>query len=58
MDQFISLQSVWHALKERAFWSCCAALSTSCPLAIGPNLRILRGTALWGVCIRWVPAGS
>jgi len=38
---FISLQSVFHALKERKYWSFCAALATMQPLSVGPNLRLL-----------------
>lgn len=38
---FISLRSVQHALKERAFWSLCAAMTTVDPVPVGPNLRLL-----------------
>jgi len=41
MNQYISLLSVVHSLKERTFWSFCAALSTHEPLPVGPNLRLL-----------------
>jgi len=39
--QFISLPSVRHALKERRFWSLCAAMATLAPVPVGPNLRLL-----------------
>jgi hypothetical protein len=39
--KFISLGSVFHALKERRLWSFCAAMATDAPLPIGPNLRLL-----------------
>ena len=39
--KFISLRSVFHALKERRWWSFCAAMATDQPLAAGPNLRLL-----------------
>lgn len=39
--KFISLGSVFHALKERRFWSFCAALATDQPMRVGPNLRLL-----------------
>jgi hypothetical protein len=39
--KFISLQSVFHALKERGCWSFCAAMATDQPVVVGPNLRLL-----------------
>jgi hypothetical protein len=39
--KFISLRSVFHALKEREFWAFCAAMATDEPVAVGPNLRRL-----------------
>jgi hypothetical protein len=39
--RFISLRSVQHALKERRYWSFCAALTTLEPVVIGPNMRLL-----------------
>ncbi|HSD53207.1 MAG TPA: hypothetical protein VLC47_03545 [Burkholderiales bacterium] len=39
--RFISLRSVVHALKERSFWGCCAAMATDRPVSAGPNLRLL-----------------
>lgn len=39
--KFISLSSVFHALKERHFWAFCAAMATDKPVAAGPNLRLL-----------------
>jgi hypothetical protein len=39
--KFISLRSVFHALKERRFWAFCAAMATDEPVATGPNLRLL-----------------
>jgi hypothetical protein len=39
--RFISLRSVSHALKERKWWSFCAALATDAPVTVGPNLRLL-----------------
>lgn len=39
--KFISLGSVFHALKERRFWGFCAAMATDKPVAAGPNLRLL-----------------
>lgn len=39
--KFISLRSVFHALKERHFWTFCAAMATDAPVAAGPNLRLL-----------------
>jgi hypothetical protein len=41
--KFISVQSVFHALKERRLWAFCAAMTTDQPVIVGPNLRILRG---------------
>jgi hypothetical protein len=41
MVKFISLSALYHALKERRFWSFCAAMGTDEPLAHGPNLRRL-----------------
>ncbi len=45
MNQYISLPSVVHALKEHRFWALCAAMSTARALPIGPNLRLLSGCA-------------
>jgi hypothetical protein len=39
--KFISLHAVFHALRERRFWSFCAAMATDEPLVTGPNLRLL-----------------
>ncbi len=39
--KFVSLMSVFHALKERPFWAFCAAMATDKPVAAGPNLRLL-----------------
>jgi hypothetical protein len=39
--KFISLRSVSHALKERKWWSFCAAIATETPVLVGPNLRVL-----------------
>jgi hypothetical protein len=39
--RFISLGSLLHALKERKCWSFCAAMATTQPVVIGPNLRLL-----------------
>ena len=39
--KFISLSSVAHALKERKWWSFCAAIATDAPVLVGPNLRLL-----------------
>jgi len=39
--KFISLRSVFHALKERHYWAFCAAMATDKPVAAGPNLRLL-----------------
>jgi hypothetical protein len=39
--RFISLSSVFHALKERKCWAFCAAMATDRPLIAGPNLRVL-----------------
>jgi hypothetical protein len=39
--KFISLQSVFHALKEHRCWSFCAAMATDEPVTVGPNLRLL-----------------
>ncbi|HEU0201707.1 MAG TPA: hypothetical protein VFR86_14900 [Burkholderiaceae bacterium] len=39
--RFISLRSVFHALKERKSWSFCAAIATVEPVTVGPNLRLL-----------------
>jgi hypothetical protein len=39
--KFISVSSVAQALKERKFWSFCAALTTDMPLCVGPHLRML-----------------
>jgi hypothetical protein len=39
--RFISLHSVVHALKERNYWSFCAAMATAQPVIVGPNLRLL-----------------
>ena len=47
MQCFISLRSVEHALKERGFWACCAALSTVTAMPVGPNLRVLRAAVRW-----------
>jgi hypothetical protein len=41
MVKFISFGALYHALKERRFWSFCAAMATDEPLAEGPNLRRL-----------------
>jgi hypothetical protein len=41
MAKFISLRAVCHALKERRFWSFCAAMATDQPIVHGPNLRLL-----------------
>ena len=38
---FISLRSLSHALKERNCWSFCAAMATTEPVPVGPNLRLL-----------------
>ena len=42
MTQYISLLSVVHALKERSFGWSCVAMSTTEPLPVGPNRRVLR----------------
>ena len=39
--KFISLWSVFHALKERRCWAFCAAIATDQPVPCGPNLRLL-----------------
>jgi len=39
--KFISLRSVSHVLKERKWWSFCAAIATDNPVTVGPNLRVL-----------------
>lgn len=39
--RFISLRSVFHALKERKYWALCAAMATERPVSVGPNLRLL-----------------
>lgn len=39
--RFISLTAVFHALKERRFWSFCAAMATDKPVRVGPNVRLL-----------------
>lgn len=39
--RFISLSSVFHALKERKCWSFCAAMATERPILVSPNLRLL-----------------
>lgn len=43
--KFISLWSVFHALKERRCWAFCAALATDQPVLCGPNLRLLPDCA-------------
>jgi hypothetical protein len=40
--KFISAHSLRHALKERRFWSFCAAMSTDKPVPVGPNQRRLK----------------
>jgi hypothetical protein len=39
--KFISLRSVAQTLKERKWWSFCAALATDRPMAISPQVRVL-----------------
>ena len=39
--KFISLSAVLHALKERRFWSFCAAMATDQPMSFGPNVRLI-----------------
>jgi hypothetical protein len=39
--KFISLRSVFHALKERRFWTFCAAMATDQPVGVSPNMRLL-----------------
>jgi hypothetical protein len=39
--KFISLSAVLHALKERRFWSFCAAMATDHPMSFGPNVRLI-----------------
>ncbi|HEU0202051.1 MAG TPA: hypothetical protein VFR86_16670 [Burkholderiaceae bacterium] len=39
--KFISLASVFHALRERKSWGFCAAMATDKPVTVGPNLRLL-----------------
>ncbi len=43
--KFISLWSVFQALKERRCWAFCAAIATDQPMTCGPNLRLLREPA-------------
>lgn len=43
--KFISLRSVYLALKEHHYWAFCAAMATDSPLPVGPNLRVLRSDA-------------
>jgi hypothetical protein len=39
--KFIALSAVLHALKERRFWTFCAAMATDQPVIFGPNVRLL-----------------
>lgn len=39
--KYISVISLFHALKERRCWSFCAAMTTDQPVPVGPNLRLL-----------------
>jgi hypothetical protein len=38
--KFISFQSVLNTLKERSYWSFCAAIATDEPVRVAPNLRL------------------
>ncbi|HTT09393.1 MAG TPA: hypothetical protein VMG60_00740 [Burkholderiaceae bacterium] len=39
--KFISLDALCHTLRERKWWTFCAAIATDTPMLVSPNLRVL-----------------